>query len=439
MMSDDFRMQASAARYGWYVVGLCMLAYVLSFVDRQILSLLIKPIKIDLGISDTQFGVLSGFAFALFYALMGIPLAGLSDRFSRPKIIAFGIAFWSGATMLCGFAGSFEMMFLARICVGAGEAALSPATYSLIGDLFPKDKLGKATAIYSLGSFIGAGVALLLGGAIVAMVGEGSTSFIEGVRPWQAIFLIVGVPGLPLALVVLATIRDPRSSAKPLAAAASPSFGDVIRFLWARRAIFGPHFLGYSATAMALFSLFAWAPAYLMRTFLLTPAQSGLALGSIIMIAGGGGVLSSGMIMDRLTRAGRTDAPFRTGLIGAAGMLLPILLLPLAHDAGTSFVILAFAIFFGSFPMPPSTATMQIVAPPQMRARVSAIFLCFNSLLGLGLGAFLVGLLNDSLFTGADGIGASITLVVSGATALAMLLLALGKAPMRRFIADSAH
>ena len=141
-------------RQAWYVVILCMIAYIFSFIDRQILSLLIAPIQADLGISDTQFGLLHGLAFSLFYATMGMPLASLSDRMSRPLIIAVGVALWSFATMACGLARGFGQLFLARVAVGAGEAGLSPATYSLISDLFPREKLGRAVAVYSIGSFL---------------------------------------------------------------------------------------------------------------------------------------------------------------------------------------------------------------------------------------------------------------------------------------------
>lgn len=148
----------STSVYGWYVVFVCTAAYVLSFVDRQILSLLIGPIKADLGISDTAFALLHGFAFSLFYATLGIPVAGLSDRTSRPVVISAGIAVWSLATAACGLAASFAGLFAARIMVGAGEAALSPASYALINDLFPRERLGRAIGVYSLGSFFGAGL-----------------------------------------------------------------------------------------------------------------------------------------------------------------------------------------------------------------------------------------------------------------------------------------
>jgi MFS family permease len=152
-------------RRAWLVVGLCMVAYVFSFIDRQILALLIGPIQADLKLSDTQFGLLQGLAFSLFYATMGIPIASLADRHPRPLIITVAVAFWSLATMACGLAGTFMALFLARLGVGAGEAGLSPATYSLIGDLFPRERLGRAIGVYSMGSFLGAGIAFLVGAA----------------------------------------------------------------------------------------------------------------------------------------------------------------------------------------------------------------------------------------------------------------------------------
>lgn len=155
------------SRYSWYVVVLCMVAYIFSFVDRQILSLMIEPIKADLQISDTQFSLLSGLAFSLFYAFMGLPIAYLADRSSRVRIIAIGVAFWSFATAACGLSKNFLQMFLARMSVGVGEAALTPATYSMLADLFPKEKLGRALGLYSMGAFLGGGLAFLVGGYVI--------------------------------------------------------------------------------------------------------------------------------------------------------------------------------------------------------------------------------------------------------------------------------
>ncbi|KMS52089.1 MFStransporter [Sphingobium cupriresistens LL01] len=418
---------------------LCMVAYIFSFIDRQIMALLIGPIQADMGISDTQFGLLHGFAFAIFYATMGIPIAALSDRTSRPLIIAAGVAFWSLATVACGFARGFAQLFAARVCVGAGEAALSPATYSLISDLFPREKLGRAVAVYSLGSFLGAGVAFLLGGWVIGAVSAGGVRSWMGMSfaAWQITFIIVGAPGILLALVMLALIGEPRAQTlgNGAAARAVPSVIDMARFLAREKAIFVPHMAGYTLAAMTLFSLLSWSPAYLMRVFALTPGESGLRLGWIAIFAAGGGVLASGALMDRLTRSGRTDAPFRAGIIGALGAIAPLALLPWASTVDQATVLLTAAFFFASFPMPPSTAVMQIVAPPTMRSRVSALFLGVNSLIGMGLSSALVGIANDHWSGGALGTGLSLAMVAGGAAILAVLVLSLGLAPFRRFVA----
>lgn len=425
-------------RRGWYVVILCMAAYIFSFIDRQILALLITPIQADLGISDTQFGLLHGLAFSLFYATMGIPVASLSDRASRPLIIAIGVAFWSAATMACGLARSFLTLFLARICVGAGEAALSPATYSLISNLFPREKLGRAVAVYSLGSFLGSGIAFLAGGAVIAMVsGTDSIALADiAFRPWHLAFLIVGAPGLLLAAIIFLTVREPLPPAARAGTADHPSLKAVLAFLARERAIFVPHMLGYTFAAMALFALLGWSPAYLMRVHGLDAATSGLWLGIVIVVAGGGGVLVSGWIMDRLASRGVADAPFRTGIVGALGTMLPAAALPFAPSFGAGIALLTVALFFASFPMPPSTAIMQIVAPPAMRSRVAAIFLCSNSLIGLTLGSLLVGLLNDKLFSGPAAVGSSLGIVAAGASIVAAGLLVLGCRPYASTLAQ---
>lgn len=422
----------------WTAVIFCMIAYIFSFIDRQIMALLIGPIQADLGISDTQFGLLHGFAFAIFYATMGIPVAALSDRKSRPLIISIGVAFWSIATVACGFARGFGQLFLARVCVGAGEAALSPATYSLISDLFPKEKLGRAVAVYSLGSFLGAGIAFLLGGWVIAAVSAAGPQTWFGIAfaGWQITFLIVGAPGLLLALLMLMTIGEPRAARDRASADQQPvpSVLAVFRFIVQEKAIFVPHMAGYTLAAMTLFSLLSWSPAYLMRVFGMTPAESGFRLGFVAIFAAGGGVLASGWIMDRLTRSGMMDAPFRTGIIGALGAIPPLVLLPWASTPAQAVALLAVAFFFASFPMPPSTAVMQIVAPPAMRSRVSALFLGINSLIGMGVSSALVGLANDHWFGGAQGTGRSLALVAAGAAFFAIWVLSLGLRPFNRFV-----
>ncbi|RRN64167.1 MFS transporter [Caulobacter sp. 602-1] len=412
-----------------------MVAYVLSFIDRQILSLLIAPIQADLRISDTQFGLLSGLAFALFYALMGLPIASLSDSKSRPLIIAAGVAFWSLATVGCGLARNFAQLFLARVCVGAGEAALTPATYSLISDLFPKDRLGRAVAVYSLGSFLGAGIAFLVGGAVIALVSAHGVTQIGAISlsPWQLVFILVGLPGLPVALLVRQTIREPFGDGRR-PSQDTPPFSAVLALLGRQRRIFVPHIAGFMLAAMALFAVLGWSPAFIMRRYGLSPAESGVWLGLVAVFAGGGGCLASGWLMDAMTRAGRANAPFLTGIVGATGTALAALPVPFAPNAPAAFALVGLAMFFASFPMPPSTAVIQIAAPPRLRSRVAAIFIFFNSLIGLAVGNGLIGYLNDHVFHSPKAVGLSMAIVMSGAGALAALILSAGAGPFARFV-----
>ena len=196
----------------WYAVIVLLLAYVLSFVDRIIMSLLVIPIQKDLGISDTQMGLLMGLAFAIFYTVVGIPIARLSDAKSRKIIVSIGIFLWSIMTAVCGLARSFIELFLARVGVGVGEATLSPAAYSMIADYFPEEKLGKAIAVYQSGALFGSGIAFIIGGAIVGLiVNSNATSlpFLGELQPWQLAFIIVGLPGVLMALVML-TVKEPK-------------------------------------------------------------------------------------------------------------------------------------------------------------------------------------------------------------------------------------
>lgn len=262
-MMGDPRNDAARTSYAyeWYVVLICMLAYIFSFVDRQILALMIEPIKHDLQLSDTQFSLLHGLAFSLFYAFMGIPIALLADRYSRPKIIAIGVAFWSLATAACGLSRNFAQMFLARIGVGVGEAALSPATYSMLSDMFPREKLGRAVGVYSIGSFIGGGMAFLIGGYVIDLLKSVDTvtlPWVGAMRPWQVTFFIVGLPGLLIALLILLTVRDPQRLGLRRNASGQvqkPAMKDTFRFLGRHRRTFFCHYLGFSFYAMALFAL----------------------------------------------------------------------------------------------------------------------------------------------------------------------------------------
>ncbi len=431
-----------ANSYAWYVVILCMIAYIFSFVDRQILALLIEPIREDLQISDTQFSLLNGLAFSLFYATMGIPIARLADSRSRPAIIAAGVFLWSLATAATGLGKSFWHIFVARMGVGVGEAALSPAAYSMITDLFPKEKLGRALAVYSIGSFIGGGLAFLIGGAVISALSEMkniSMPLMGELKPWQMTFIIVGLPGILLALIFSITVKDPTRSTQALAGQAPESerasFAETLKFIKHNGRFFFALYGGFTLTAVALFGLLSWLPAFLGRVYLLTPGEIGLILGPIMLVANVGGVLCSGWLTDRLEKNGRADASMRAGMIGAFGLVIPVALFSIMPSQNLAVIFIAISLFFASFPLATSATAMQLASPPHMRAQVSAIFLFLNSIIGLAIGSFIVALITDYVFQSDATVGWSVSIVCSISTLAAGILIARGLQPFRDLLA----
>ncbi|QHC36003.1 MFS transporter [Komagataeibacter xylinus] len=430
---------ASGSRWG--IVLLFMAAYVLSFIDRQILALLIGPIRADLGITDTQFGLLSGLAFSIFYAVLGLPIAGLSDRYARPVIIAAGILVWSIATLGCAFVHSFAMLFVFRIMVGAGEATLAPAVYSYIADIIPRPKLGWAMSVFSLGSFIGSGLAFMLGGSILSLtVGQPDLNVFGAViHPWQLCFAIVGLPGIVLSAIIFLWVREPVQAGGRALTRKGASMSVAMQYLWQNRALFVPHILGYTFIAMTLFSLLGWMPAVLMRVHGMSPRIVGFAFGGIAMVCGVSGVLTSGRLVDTLTQRGHKGAPMITGAIGALGVVLPMAIIGFAQATPVILICLAVAFYFASFPMPPSTFVQQVAVPQEMRARLSAVLLFFNAMGGLAGGAFLIGFLNDHVFHSPMAVGTSLCLVAIGSSSLGALLLLASRKPFERLMAQSRH
>ncbi|MCU4336283.1 spinster family MFS transporter [Acinetobacter dispersus] len=418
-------------RYGyqWYVVVICMLAYILSFVDRQILSLMIEPIKHDLMLSDTQFSLLQGLAFSLFYAFMGIPIAALADKKSRIKIISIGIAFWSLATAACGLSKNFAQMFLARLGVGAGEAALSPAFYSIVTDLFPKEKLGRALGLYAIGAFIGSGLAFLIGGYVISLLKNVDSVILPVIgqlKTWQLTFFIVGLPGVLLALVMILTVKEPTRKGLKVdqnGQIIQASFKNSIAFIRTHRKTFFCHFIGFSFYTMMLYSLLGWAPAFYMRHFGLDASQTGYILGSIILVANTAGALFCGWLIDHFSKKGYSDAAIRAGMIGCTALIVPSVLFTQVDNMYLSFALIFVAMFFSTFPIPASAAATQMLTPNQLRAQVSAKFLLVSNLIALGVGTTAVALLTDKYFQNTLMVGNSISIVNAVAGLLGVFLL----------------
>ncbi len=403
---------APDARYARYVLGVLVVVYVFNFIDRQILAILLQPIKDDLHISDTALGFLSGFAFAAFYTIMGLPLARLADTWVRRSLIAIGLTVWSGMTALCGAARGFTDLALARIGVGVGEASCSPAAYSLLSDYFPPLRRATVLSIYSSGIYLGVGLGFWLGGWINEALG------------WRAAFLAVGLPGCLLALVVRLTVREPvRGVWDPgRPAAASSSTADVLRALRRLRPFWLLSFAG-AFHAFASYGMGNWIAVFFIRVHHLKPRELGLYLALITASSGAVGSFLGGWLADRW-HARQPRARCYVAALGATlGMPFNWAML-LVPDATTALWLAVPGGLCNAMWLGPTASLVQEMVAPHMRALSAAVFLFIVNLIGLGAGPQAVGVLND-LLGRPDSVRYSLLLVILGnVIAVTLFLLA---------------
>ena len=402
--------------YPWFVVAILMVAYVFSFVDRQILNLLVGPIRRDLGISDTQMSLLMGFSFAVFYTVMGIPLGKLADSKSRRGLIAAGVLVWSVMTALCGMARQYWHLLIARVGVGVGEAALSPAAYSMIADYFPPEKRATAISVYSMGIYIGSGLAFLVGGLVIQFVtaqGEIVLPLVGATRPWQVVFFVLGGAGILFSAAFLLVREPPRHGVKVGDSAAT--LGELWAHLKLNRRTVLCHNLGFSALAFCSYGTGAWIPTFFIRTFGWTPGEVGLVYGLVAMFAGSAGIIFGGRLADRWLRQGIDDASLRVG-VWAACLLVPFsliyLLMPTGALAATLMVPLVFLV---AMPFGAAPAAIQEIMPNRLRGQASAIYLFLVNLVGLGLGPTAVALVTDYVFH--DDLAVRYSMMIVGCSA----------------------
>ena len=425
--------QSSAApeprlAYAWFVVGVLMLAQTCSFIDRMIMGLLVEPIRQSFGISDTQYSLLAGFAFSVFYALMGLPLARIADGWSRRTLMAIGIAVWSVMTALCGLAQGFWSLFLARVGVGVGEATLSPSAFSLISDLFPRRILGIALSVFTLGVTLGSGLAYLIGGKVIGLVatlGVVDVPLLGALEGWRLTFLVVGMPGLAIAALMLLAVREPPRRGHDAAVPVVP-FAEVLRFVRARRRAVGCHIVGVSLFVLVVYGNNIWGPSYLMRTFGIARGEAGMLFGLIMLIAGSAGLLLAGFVADRWYARGRADAYTRVIMLSALGMLPFALLLGVATSLPLALASLALATFFSAFQGGIAAGTLQLMTPNAMRARVAALYFLTANLVGLGLGPTVVALFTDFVFGDEAAIGKSLAATAAVFIPLAVAIMGFG-------------
>ena len=381
---------------------------------------------------DPRASLLAGLAFSIFYSVMGLPLGWVADRWSRRLLIVVGMISWSIMTALCGLATGFLGLFIARIGVGIGEAALSPAAYSLISDYFPPERRARAISAYAMGPYLGSGLALIIGGQVIELaegMGDVAVPGVGVLAPWQLVFLVVGLPGVLIALLFL-LIREPeRRGLAPRGSDLS-----LLAFIGGRRTLFLLLFLGFSVFGIAGISYLVWIPAVFMRVHGWTAGDIGLAYGSILLLTSVPGVFVGGWVSDRLTARGRVDAPITVAAMVMFALVPLVLVTPLHPDPTTTLVLLAVTSFgFGMLNGLPGTA-LQSVVPNQLRGQIIAAYFLIGTMMSLGSGPTLVAWVSDSLLGGPMQIGVSLATVGAVATLASATMLWVSRTGFREAV-----
>lgn len=423
---------AVSGRTAWFSVFVLLLIAIMAYLDRQIISLMVEPIRSSLHVTDFQIGLLQGIAFGLFYAAFGIPIGWLVDRFSRRKIIYVGMTLWSFAAASGGLASTYWHLLLARFGVGVGEASLSPAAYSMIADLFPPRRLALALGVFATGSSIGGALAYMAGGALIAKLQAMGTIIlpvIGMVQPWQLVFLLTGLPGVFVALLMFLV---PEPTRRRIAARPEAIDAGVVRFLGGQKRYFVCHFVGFGLVAVLAYGTAAWAPAMLMRRYGMGIAQVGLLLGTVSMLFGIPGFVFGGWFVDRWFARGTKDAHLRyfvyANVIGAGAAIVAFQLADSLLVFLPAYVVLHFLQPFTG----PAVAHLQMATPPEYRGRVSALFVLVFNLMGMCLGPPSVAFLTDYVFRDPLRVNSSLALMYVVVALLATALFWIGLAPARR-------
>jgi MFS family permease len=412
--------------YAWYAVTLLMLAYALGVVDRIVIGLLVDPIKADLGLTNTQMGVIQGLAFGLFYACFALPVGFIVDRWKRVPVLWMGLLLWSCATMACGLAGSFAALFAARVAIGAGESSTTPGSSSLIADYFPPAQRAKAYGVFMMGGAVGIGVAYQLGGTAIRLAGTAQQALpgvLGALKEWQVVFMIVGAPGLLLALLMWATLREPLRRG-----GAAVSTRLSLRPLWhelrINRLALSAVMLGTIMNVMIVNAQLGWFPTLFTRVHHWPREKVAQALALVGTPLGLFSAVTAGWALSWLIRRGRRDGPILVmalqcavwTVFGTLKCLAPTPELTLAGHVITSL--------FATWAVTAALTALNEITPNALRGQVVAVYTLLTALVGIGLGPFLVGALLDHVFTGPTGVGASLALVcaVGGLLGIAMLL-----------------
>lgn len=410
--------QYPSTLYGSYTVFMLFIAYTLGSIDRTILSLMVDPVRADLNLSDFEIGLLQGLAFVIFYVIAGIPIGRLTDRVNRRNLLATGIAFWCVATASCGLASNFVQLFVARMGVGVGEATLGPTSASIISDYFDPSKRALALSVYHLGYPVGGGLALIIGAAVLdAMSGMETVSvvLVGELRPWQAAFLVVGLPGLLIAALMF-TVREPRRlgmiKVKSSEDQRRVSYRELGRYINDRKRAYYSLYASVSLLGTLAYGTTMWYPVFFVRTYGMTASEAGYAYGLMVGIVGSFGLICGGLLSRYLAKKGYKDANLRVMLVSVGFKMVPLALAPLMPTAELALLMLVPGTFFGQMAPGVNGAALQNITPNQMRGQVLVISGFFSTAIGLALGGILIASITDFVFADDSALRYSLSIAV---------------------------
>ena len=429
VQAEDVAQPWPSPRQAWYAVFVFALALMINFLDRGIITLLVPGIKADLALTDIQISLIMGFAFVFFYVFLGLPIARYADVGTRRTIVGVGIALWSVATALCGMAQSFSQLFLFRVGTGVGEACNGPATFSMMSDLFPHEKLPRAIAVLNFGFMAGTGMALIIGGTVIHVLSSMppvALPILGTLKAWQMAFVLVGLPGL-LVAALMWTVKEPVRRGRLMVGAtakarpASIPIRDVARFIFENRGTYGPMFLGLAFNTVLAFGSASWAPAFFGRTYGWSMTQVGLVSGSVYLIVWPFGAMFGSWLAEYLQKKGYDDANLRVVVLAIVLLLPGQILLPLMPNAELAVALSAVNGFFAAWVLGPQNAAIQIVTPNEMRGQITALALFIFNVVGFGMGPTVVALFTDYVFGSEDQLRYSLATVAAVLGPLAAL------------------
>jgi MFS family permease len=419
-------VRRDGGRYAWYVCVVLMLLLAISYMDRSVLALLVAPIETAFSVRDTTMGLLQGAAFAVVYVLFAFPLARLADRGNRRNLIVYGVIFWCGATICCGLAQSIHQLFLARMSVAAGEAVLMPAAVSILSDYFGPKSRARALSVYSIGLYLGSGLAMGGGGALMKVFGPAvaAVPMMGVLASWRIVFIVMGLVGL-FVVPLLMGVREPqRLGDDGHSAEATLPFKQMMRELKTKRAAVLGTIIGFALISLGATTINAWGATLFLRTHGWTIGDAGLRLGAITLVFGPLGAISGGVAADWLAKRGRVDAKPFVGMLSASGCIVGALVLTLQSTMiaiiGVGLVNYLIGFNFGIV-----QAGLADLLPNRMRAVISALYIATTNIFAATLGPLLVGMLNDHVFRDPAQIAISLRVIAPSAFLLAALTLCL--------------